>query len=362
MIIGVPREIKDHEYRVSLTPAAVGELVAHGHTVLVESHAGEGSGFFDSDYGAVGGQIVPTAADAWAAPLVVKVKEPTPAEYGFFREGLALFTFLHLAADARLMQELVARGVRAIAYETVELANGHLPLLTPMSEIAGRLSIQAAATYLEKRHGGCGKLLGGVPGVLPAEVVVLGGGVVGTNAAQMALGLGASVTVVDRDVERLRYLEHVLHGRLRTLVSTRAAVAAAVAAADVLIGAVLVKGARAPRLVTREMVATMRAGSVIVDVAIDQGGCVETARVTTHSAPVFVDEGVVHYGVSNMPAVVPRTSTIALGNVTLPYVLKLAHMGVAAAVAADEALARGVNIWDGEVRYAALVADRDSDG
>ncbi len=354
MIVGVPREVKDHEYRVSLTPAAVGDLVAHGHTVLIESHAGEGSGFFDSDYTAVGARIVPTAADAWGAPLVVKVKEPTPAEYGFFRDGLALFTFLHLAADEQLTRELVAQGVRGIAYETVELADGHLPLLTPMSEIAGRLSIQAAATYLEKRLGGCGKLLGGVPGVLPAEVLILGGGIVGINAAQMALGLGASVTIVDRDIGRLRYLEHVLHGRLRTLVSTRATLAAAVASADVVIGAVLVKGARAPRLITRDMVAAMRPGSVIVDVAIDQGGCIETARVTTHSAPVYVDEGVVHYGVSNMPAAVPQTSTIALGNVTLPYTLKLANMGIEAAIEADAALARGVNTWDGAVRYAAV--------
>jgi alanine dehydrogenase len=349
MRIGVPREIKDQEHRIAMTPGGVRHLVQAGHEVLVESGAGVGSGFPDGAYEAAGGHVVPTCADAWSADLVIKVKEPLEAEYGFLRRDLVLFTYLHLAADERLTRAMVSSGVTGVAYETVEDAAGGLPLLTPMSEVAGRMSIQVGATYLQKENGGRGKLLGGVPGVRPATVVVIGGGIVGTEAARMALGLGAHVIMLDVNLERLRQLDQLLTGRFTTIASNALNVAEAVARADLVVGAVLIKGARAPKLVTREMIASMKAGSVIVDVAVDQGGCIETSRPTTHSDPVYLVDGVIHYCVANMPGAVPRTSTYALSNATLPYVTRLASRGLAAALAADPGLAAGVNIAFGKI-------------
>lgn len=355
MIIGVPKEIKDNEYRVALTPGGAQQLVQHGHTVLVETGAGAGSDFADDLYAKVGAEVVSTAAEVWQrAQLVLKVKEPLEPEYYFLRSDLLLFTYLHLAANEMLTDALVETGVTGIAYETVELPNGQLPLLTPMSEVAGRMSIQVGAHYLEKMNGGRGKLLGGVPGVRPCDVVIIGGGVVGTNAAQMALGLGARVTIIDRDVARLRYLSEVLRGNLTTLASNPLNIAQAVRRADLLVGAVLVKGARAPKLVTREIVKSMKAGSVVIDVAVDQGGCVETSHPTTHSNPTFFVDGVLHYCVANMPGAVPRTSTYALSNATLPYILRLADRGFADAVRLDPALARGVNTYNGKITYPAV--------
>ncbi len=355
MIIGVPKEIKDNEYRVALTPGGVELLRQHGHRVLVQAGAGEGSGFSDEEYERSGAEILPNAAEVWNnAEMIMKVKEPRPEEYAYLREGLLLFTYLHLAAEERLTQELLKRQVTAVAYETVELDNGRLPLLTPMSEVAGRMAIQVGAHYLEKAHGGRGKLLGGVPGVRPADVVIIGGGTVGTNAAKIALGMGAHVTIIDKNIDRLRYLEDVLHGNLTTLASNPLNIAHAVRTADLLIGAVLIHGARAPKLVTREMVSTMKPGSVIVDVAIDQGGCVETSRPTTHSNPIYEVDGVVHYGVTNMPGAVPRTSTYALSNATLPYAVLLANLGFEEAVRQNRALARGVNTYRGRVTYPAV--------
>ncbi|CAA9553097.1 MAG: Alanine dehydrogenase [uncultured Thermomicrobiales bacterium] len=358
MIVGVPREIKDREHRVSTTPAGVGEYVAHGHRVLVERGAGVGSGFADAEYAAAGADLVDSHADAFLqADMVAKVKEPLAEEFSLLRPGQILFTFLHLAAAEPLTRALVANRVTAVAYETVQVpvsaagASGLLPLLTPMSEVAGRMAIQVGAHYLERTQGGRGTLLGGVPGVPPAEVVVIGGGVVGSNAAQMALGLGASVSIFDRNVERLRYLDHVLGGRLITRASNRQNVGEAVAAADLVIGGVLIAGAKAPKLVTREMVGAMRPGSVVIDVAIDQGGCIETARPTSHSDPVFLVDGVIHYCVTNMPGAVPRTSTLALANVTLPYGLELADYGLDGAVARDPALAQGINTLGGAVTH-----------
>jgi len=351
MIIGVPKEIKDNEYRVAMTPGGVHQVVEYGHQVWVETAAGEGSGFSDAQYEAAGARIVLAGGDAWAAEMVVKVKEPQPCEYEFMRPGLVLFTYLHLAADERLTREMMARGLTGIAYETVEIANGHLPLLTPMSEVAGRMSIQIGAHYMEKMSGGRGKLLSGVPGVRPSDVVIIGAGVVGTNAAQMALGMGAHVFVVDIDLERLRYLDEVMGGRLTTLSSNPLSIAEAVRRADLLIGAVLIRGAKAPRLVTREMIGTMAPGSVVIDVAVDQGGCIETTHPTTHSDPTFVVDGVLHYCVANMPGAVPRTSTYALSNATLPYIARLAGSGVEAAVQADLGLAKGVNTYRGHITY-----------
>ena len=327
MLVGVPKEIKDNEYRVAMTPAGVQQLIEQGHTVLVETKAGEGSRFPDDQYARVGAKIVPTAADAWGAELVVKVKEPIAVEYPFLRADLVLFTYLHLAAEEKLTRAMLDSGVTGIAYETVEAPDGSLPLLTPMSEVAGRMAVQVGAYYLERPHLGRGMLLGGVAGVPGANVVVIGGGVVGTNAAHIALGMDANVTILDTNLERLRFLEHVLHGRLTTVASNSYNIAEAVQVADLVIGGVLIKGARAPRLVTREMVSTMRQGSVIADVAVDQGGCVETIHATTHSDPTYIVDGVVHYGVANMPGAVPRTSTLALSNATLPYVLRLARLG-----------------------------------
>ena len=351
MIVGVPKEIKDHEYRVAMTPGGVHQLAGNGHRVLVETGAGEGSGFSDAQYEHAGAEIVPAAADAWSAQLVVKVKEPQPVEYDFLRPDLTIFTYLHLAADEGLTREMMARGLTGIAYETVELPNGNLPLLTPMSEVAGRMAVQVGAHYMEKENGGRGKLLSGVPGVRPADVVIIGGGVVGTNAAQVASGLGAQVFVFDINLDRLRYLDEVMHGRLVTLSSNPLSIAEAVRRADLLIGAVLIKGAKAPTLVTRQMVSAMTPGSVIVDVAVDQGGCIETTHPTTHSDPIFFVDGVLHYCVANMPGAVPRTSTYALSNATLPYIVKLAEMGTEAAVGIDPALALGVNTYKGKVTY-----------
>lgn len=351
MIVGVPKEIKDNEYRVALTPGGAEMLVAAGHKVLVQTGAGEPSGFADKEYQRLGVTIVPSAADAWTgADMVLKVKEPLPGEYGYLRPGLILFTYLHLAAAEELTRELMKKKVVSIAYETVELENGSLPLLTPMSEVAGRMAVQVGAHYLERMNGGRGKLLGAVPGVAPCDVVILGGGVVGTNAAQMAVGMGAHVIIINRSAERLRYLNDIMRGAT-TLMSTPYNIASSVSYADLLIGAVLVPGAKAPKLVTRAMVANMKPGAVIVDVSVDQGGCVETVHATTHSNPTYIVDGVVHYCVSNMPGAVPRTSTHALTNVTVPYAVKLASMGVTAAVKSDPALAKGVNVYDGRITY-----------
>ena len=351
MIVGVPKEIKDNEYRVAMTPGGARQLVEAGHQVRVETGAGEGSGFSDGQYVASGAKIVPTGADAWSAQMVVKVKEPQPSEYELMRPDLVLFTYLHLAAEERLTREMMARGLTGIAYETVELPNGQLPLLTPMSEVAGRMAIQVGAHYLEKMNGGRGKLLGGVPGVVPADVVIIGAGVVGTNAAQMALGMGAHVIIIDINLDRLRYLDEVMSGRLTTLSANPLTIAEAVRRADLLVGGVLIKGAKAPRLVTREMISTMNPGSVVVDVSVDQGGCIETTHPTTHSAPIFLVDGVVHYCVANMPGAVPRTSTYGLNNATLPYMVKLANLGTEAAIQADPALAKGVNTYQGRITY-----------
>lgn len=355
MIVGVPKEIKDNEYRVALPPGGVKALVMAGHNVLVQEGAGAGSGFSPEEYEQAGAKVLPTAKDVWGgANMVMKVKEPRPEEFGFLREDLLLFTYLHLAAEEELTKELVERKVSSVAYETVELPNGSLPLLTPMSEVAGRMSVQVGAHYLERANGGRGKLLGGVPGVRPAHVVIIGGGVVGTNAAKIALGMGAQVSIIDINMKRLRYLSDVLHGNLNTVASNPVNLAAAARVADLLVGAVLIPGARAPRLVTREMISEMKPGSVIVDVAIDQGGCVETIKGTTHSDPTYLVDEVVHYGVTNMPGAVPRTSTYALSNATLPYALKLAELGLDEAIKQDPGLALGVNTHQGHVTYPAV--------
>ena len=354
MIIGTPKEIKDNEYRVGITPGGVRQLVTAGHRVLVETGAGEGSGFSDREYETSGAKIVSTNAEAWSAHMVVKVKEPQPSEYEFLRPDLVLFAYLHLAADERLTREMMVRGLTGIAYETVELPNGNLPLLTPMSEVAGRMAIQVGAFYLEKMNGGRGKLLSGVPGVRPADVAIIGAGVVGTNAAQVALGMGAHVMIIDINLDRLRYLNDIMGGRLITLSSNPLNIAETVRRADLLVGAVLVKGGKAPKLVTREMISTMNPGSVVVDVSVDQGGCVETTQPTTHSNPTYLVDGVIHYCVSNIPGAVPRTSTYALSNATLPYVVKLANMGAEAAIQCDPSLAKGVNICKGKITYPAV--------
>jgi alanine dehydrogenase len=352
--IGVAKEIKPQEYRVALTPAGALELVQRGHDVVVEHGAGVGSGFDDEAYTAVGARTA-DVEEAWAsADLLLKVKEPIEAEYPRLREGLTLFTYLHIAADAPLTNALLASGVTGVAYETVETSDRRLPLLAPMSEVAGRLAPQMGAWALEKAHGGRGILLGGVPGVPPAKVVVLGGGVVGLNAAIIALGMQADVWVLDKSVDRMRDLEIALNGRVTLAMSNRLQIEEMLGDADMVIGAVLVPGAVAPKLVTREMLALMKAGSVLVDVAIDQGGCFETSHATTHDDPVFEVDGIVHYCVANMPGAVPITSTKALTNVTLPYVEALADRGVIGAVAADPALARGVNVTRGTVTYEAV--------
>ncbi len=355
MIIGVPKEIKDSEFRVALTPGGAEMLVQAGHRVIVEHNAGAGSGFHDQEYQRSGAEIEPDAAQVWGqADMVLKVKEPLRQEYGYLRAGLLLFTYLHLAADRELTEAMTRSGVTGIGYETVQRADGSLPLLTPMSQIAGRMSVQVGAHYLERTVGGRGKLLGGVPGVRPSDVVIIGGGTVGTNAAMISLGMGAHVTVVDASADRLRYLSEILHGSLTTLSSNPRNIADAVRHADVVIGAVLKPGAKAPHLVTREMVETMKPGSVVIDVAVDQGGCVETSHPTTHSDPVYLVNGVIHYCVANMPGAVPRTATYALSNVTLPYALRLADLGLVKAVKVDPALALGVNTYGGHITYQAV--------
>src|SRR5450432_3801159 len=352
MIIGVPKEVKDHESRVGITPAGVKALVDAGHTVLVQTEAGDLSAFSDDEYQAAGAEIVGAAYNVWGhADMIVKVKEPIEKEYAFFREGLVLFTYLHLAPVLELTEALLTNKVTGIAYETVRDRAGTLPLLTPMSEVAGRMSVQVGAAYLEKEHGGRGVLLGGVPGVPPGNVVILGGGIVGTNAAKIALGLGARVTLIDLNLNRLRELDDIFGGRLYTLASNSYNIGRAVCAADLVIGGVLIPGAAAPKLVTRAMVAKMKKGAVIVDVAIDQGGCIETARPTTHSDPSYEVDGVVHYCVTNMPAAVPNTSTLALTNATFPYVLRLAQHGAATAIKADPGMAEGVNTYAGHLTY-----------
>ncbi|VBB47791.1 Alanine dehydrogenase [uncultured Desulfatiglans sp.] len=354
MIIGVPKEVKDKEYRVAMTPGGAWQLTAAGHEVRIQAGAGEESGFNDDLYRGAGAKVLPSPESVWEAEMVVKVKEPQPAEYRYLRPGLTLFTFLHLAAEPDLTLELQRGSVTAIAYETVEEADGSLPLLIPMSEVAGRMAAQVGSRYLEKTCGGRGKLLGGVPGVRPADVTIIGAGVVGSNAAQMALGMGANVILLDIDTGRLRHLEQILHGRFTTLSANALNIAEAVSRADLLIGAVLIKGARAPRLVTRQMIGTMKPGSVVVDVSVDQGGCIETTRPATHSDPIHVVDGVLHYGVTNMPGAVPRTSTYALSNATLPYIVKIASQGVLEAARCTPALARGFNTCAGKLTYRAV--------
>jgi alanine dehydrogenase len=359
MKVGVAREIKTDEYRVALTPAGARELVRRGHEVLVESGAGDGSAFPDAAYSAEGARIV-SVEDVWAdADLLLKVKEPIEPEYGRLREGLVLFTYLHIAADEPLTRALLESGVAAVAYETVETDNRALPLLAPMSEIAGRLAAQAGAHFLEKPIGGRGLLLGGVPGVAPGRVVVIGGGIVGYNAAVIALGLGANVTILERSIDRMRHLDEVLSGRVSLVMSSSLQIEESVAEADVVIGAVLIPGALAPKLVTREMLHGMKDGAVLCDVAIDQGGCAETSRPTTHSEPVYKVEGVTHYCVANMPGAVPITSTKALTNATLPYVESIADRGLQAAVERDRSLARGVNALAGRLTYEAVAQAHD---
>src|ERR1700675_728214 len=354
MKVGVVKEIKSDEYRVALTPAGARELVRRGHDVLVEAGAGEGSSFTDEAYRAVGATLG-SADSVWGdAKLLLKVKEPLPSEYPLLRKGLVLFTYLHLAASESLTLALTESGAACIAYETVETENRALPLLAPMSEIAGRLAAQAGAYFLEKPLGGRGLLLGGVPGVAPGRVLVIGGGIVGYNAAVIALGLGANVTILERSVDRMRHLEEILSGRVSLVMSSTLEIEESIAEADVLIGAVLIPGGVAPKLITREMLGTMKNGAVLCDVAIDQGGSAETSRPTTHSDPVYVVDGVTHYMVANMPGAVPITSTKALTNVTLPYVEEIAEYGLAEAVARDPALARGVNVLDGKITYEAV--------
>ncbi len=355
MLIGVPKEVKDHESRVGIVPSGVRALVDAGHKVIVETSAGKLSSMSDDDYRQAGAEIVGTAAEVWSrADMVVKVKEPVKSEFPHLREGLVLFTYLHLAPLPDLTQELLKKNVTGIAYETIRDPQGTLPLLTPMSEVAGRMSVQVGAAYLEKERGGRGILLGGVPGVPPAQVAVVGGGIVGTNAAKIAMGMGAIVTIIDRNINRLRELDDIFGGRIYTLASNSYSIAKATQHADLVIGAVLIPGASAPKLVTRQMVSNMKPGAVIVDVAIDQGGCIETAHPTTHSDPAYTVDGVVHYCVTNMPAAVPHTSTLALTNATFPYVLKLAQQGVTAAVKSDAGMREGVNTFRGHVTYAAV--------
>ncbi|MGB7189165.1 MAG: alanine dehydrogenase, partial [Acidobacteriaceae bacterium] len=359
MLIGVPKEVKDHESRVGITPAGVRALTEAGHKVLLETHAGELSAFADEDYQSAGAEIVGSAHNVWAnAGMIVKVKEPVEKEYGFFREGLVLFTYLHLAPVPVLTEKLLERGVTGIAYETIRDRAGTLPLLTPMSEVAGRMSVQVGAAYLEKERGGRGVLLGGVPGVPPANVCVIGGGIVGTNAAKIAVGMGARVTLIDLNLNRLRELDDIFNGKLFTLASNSYNVSHAVREADLVIGGVLIPGAAAPKIVTREMVSRMKKGAVIVDVAIDQGGCIETARPTTHSDPSYEVNGVVHYCVTNMPAAVPNTSTLALTNATFPYVMNLARHGAREAILRDDGIRDGVNTYEGTLTCEAVAASQ----
>lgn len=363
MIVGVPKEIKNRENRVGLVPAGVRAFTSAGHKVLVQKGAGQGSGITDEAYEKAGAQIVPTAADAWSADMVVKVKEPLSSEFSFMRRDQILYTYLHLAAEKSLTAELVERRVTGIAYETIQEADNSLPLLRPMSEVAGRMSVQIGAYYLQSSWdpsmAGKGVLLGGVPGVMPGHVVVIGGGVAGANAAMVALGMGAMVTILDLDVRRLEYLEHVFKGRILTLMSNIDNIEESVTKADLVIGSVLVPGARAPKLVKRETISHMRPGSVVVDIAVDQGGCVETCKPTSHEAPTFMVDGVVHYCVTNMPGAVARTSTFALTNSTLKYGLLIADKGPEAAAKASAALRKGFNTYQGKVVYQQVAAAHD---
>ena len=360
MIVGLPKEIKDNEYRVGLTPAGVRALTDANHRVLVEQNAGEGSGFEDQLYQRAGATIIDSADEVWAAAeMIVKVKEPIAPEYPRMREGQLLFTYLHLAPATELTEQLLNRKVTGIAYETITDRRGTLPLLTPMSEVAGRMAIQVGAHYLEKMAGGRGILLGGVPGVPAARVVIIGGGVVGTNAAKIAVGMGAHVTMIDSNLDRLRELDDIFLSKISTLASSAYMIHDAVSQADLIIGAVLVPGAAAPRLVTRNMLRDVPNGAVIVDVAVDQGGCVETTHPTTHSKPTYYVEGVLHYCVANMPGAVPRTSTFALTNATLPYALKLANYGFREAILKDSGLKNGVNTYDGKLTYEAVATSQN---
>jgi len=355
VIVGIPREVKDNEYRVAVTPAGVRELSVAGHQVLVEAGAGVGSAIPDEAYVKYGAELGGSADEVWSsADLVLKVKEPVAEEFDRLREGQVLFTYLHLAASRELTEVLMERQVAAVAYETVQLPDGRLPLLAPMSEVAGRMAPQVGAHYLQRESGGRGVLLGGVSGVHPARVVVLGAGMAGSNAAWIAAGMEGEVIIIDKDVDKLRVVDQIHKGRILTVTSNRAAIEHHIERADLVIGAVLIPGARAPVLVTEEMVASMRPGSVVVDISVDQGGCVETIRMTTHSDPIFVEHGVVHYGVGNMPGAVPRTSTYALTNVTLPYVVEIASRGLEEAVRDDSVLAKGVNIYAGGVTNQAV--------
>ncbi len=354
MIIGVPTEIKTREYRVGINPGGVAALVRDGHEVHIQAGAGVGSGITDEDFTSVGAKMVPTAADAWAADMVIKVKEPLEVEYGFFREGLILYTYLHLAPLPELTKLLMDKKVRAIAYETVENPDGTLPLLRPMSEVAGRMATQVGATSLEKERGGKGILLGGVPGTRRGHVAIIGGGIVGSHAARIAVGLGAQVTVLELDHDRMAYLEDIFRGEIETLYSNPRNIEAACLDADLVIGAVLVPGAKAPKLVTEDLIRKMSPGTVVVDVAVDQGGCIETCRPTTHDEPTFVLHDVVHYCVPNMPGAVSQTSTFALTNVTLRYAQTIANLGVVEAVRQHPTLALGVNCWDGACTYRAV--------
>ena len=360
MKIGLPKEIKDNEYRVGLTPAGVNALVNAGHSLFVQKSAGEGSGFTDEQYVKAGGKIVETADDAWGeGDMVVKVKEPIAPEYPRMRENQLLFTYLHLAPEFELTKQMMQRKVTGVAYETITDKQGRLPLLTPMSEVAGRMSVQVGATFLEKMNGGRGILLGGVPGVPAANVVIIGGGIVGTEAAKMAVGLGAKVTIIDRNLDRLRQLDDIFLSKVQTLASSRYAIEEAISHADLVIGAVLVVGAAAPKLVTRDMLHLIPSGAVLVDVAVDQGGCFETTHATTHSNPTYYEEGVLHYCVANMPGAVPRTSTFALTNATLPYALDLANKGFERAIAEDEGLREGVNTYAGKLTYEAVATSQN---
>ncbi len=357
MIVGLPKEIKDNEYRVGLTPAGVRAFTDTAHSVIVEQGAGEGSGFEDALYQKAGAQIIASADDVWGqADMIVKVKEPIEPEYKRMREGQLLFTYLHLAPDTKLTSQLIERKVTGIAYETITDRRGSLPLLTPMSEVAGRMAIQVGAHYLEKMSGGAGILLGGVPGVPAARVVIIGGGVVGTNAAKIAVGMGAHVTIIDNNLDRLRELDDIFLSKISTLASSAYMIHDAISQADLIVGAVLVPGAAAPRLVTRNMLKDVPNGAVIVDVAVDQGGCIETTHPTTHSDPTYYVEGVLHYCVANMPGAVPRTSTFALTNATLPYALKLANLGFLDAINSDPGLKEGVNTYAGHCTYEAVAS------
>lgn len=359
MNIGLPKEIKDNEYRVGLTPAGVQALAHAGHTVFVQKTAGEGSGFTDEQYVKAGGQLLDTADEVWqAGDMIVKVKEPVAPEYPRMRENQLLFTYLHLAPEFELTKQMMERKVTGVAYETITQGR-RLPLLIPMSEVAGRMSVQVGATYLEKMNGGRGILLGGVPGVPAANVVIIGGGIVGTEAAKMAVGLGAKVTIIDRDLDRLRQLDDIFLSKVQTLASSRYQIEEAISHADLVIGAVLVVGAAAPKLVTRDMLHLIPQGAVLVDVAVDQGGCFETTHATTHSNPTYYEEGVLHYCVANMPGAVPRTSTFALTNATLPYALDLANKGFEQAIKDDAGLAEGVNTFAGKLTYEAVATSQD---